>query len=98
MARVSGTRRASVRRLFVRDPYNKNSVATTATFGAGTEILTNNLNPLYDPSPQNVNPREVSVATARKRANSPGAAARGHMKRIRRTLFNQNTGKTLKRY
>jgi hypothetical protein len=97
MASVSGNKRASVKRLHATDPYNKNSVATQATFGKGTEILTNNPNPLYDPTPQQSSIKEVSVASNRKGANKPGKASRGHQKVVKRTLYNQNSGKTLKR-
>jgi hypothetical protein len=99
MASVSGNKRASVKRLHATDPYNKNSApgVTQATFGKGTEILTNNPNPLYDPTPQQTSMKEVSVASARKAASKPGKASRGHAKVIKRTAFNQNAGKTLKR-
>lgn len=99
MASVSGNKRASVKRLHATDPYNKNSApgVTVATFGKGTEILTNNPNPLYDPTPQQSSIKEVSVASGRKGANKPGKASRGHQKTIKRTPYNQNAGKTLKK-
>lgn len=94
---VRANKRFSVRRLFVRDPYNKNSSATTATFGSNSGEFTNNPNPLYDPSKAPGSPAEVSVASVRKGVNKPGKAARGHQKVVppnRQTLFG---GKTLKR-
>lgn len=90
-------RKISVRRLFVKDPYNKNSTATVATFSSVADQFTNNPNPAYDPSKAPGSVKEVSVASARKSANKPGKASRGHMKTIKRTLFNQNSGKTLLR-
>lgn len=94
----------AVRRLFVRDPYNMNSVsglfatgATVARFSPEADQFTDNANTMYDPSKAPGAVREVSVASARKRANTPGKASRGHMKAIRRTLFNQTGGKTLRR-
>lgn len=87
----------SVRRLFVKDPYNKNSLATQATFSPEADQFTSNPNPLYDPSKASGTPKEVSVASSRKSVNKPGKASRGHQKVIKRTLFNQNAGKKLKK-
>ena len=84
--------------LYVKDPYNKNSTATVATFSDVAEQFTNNPNPAYDPSKAPGAVKEVSVASARKSANKPGKASRGHQKVIKRTLFNQNQGKTLKKF
>jgi hypothetical protein len=83
--------------VYVKDPYNKNSAATQATFSDVADQFTNNPNPAYDPSKAPGSVREVSVAAARKSANKPGKASRGHQKVIARTLFNQNQGKTLKK-
>lgn len=97
------TRRRSVRRLFVRDPYNAltggafGSGATAATFSKEADQFTNNANPMFDPSRGSDSAREVSVVAARTRASKPGKASRGHDNVIRRTLFNQNAGKTLRR-
>lgn len=93
-----------VRRLFVRDPYNLltavapfGSGATTATFAPEADQFTNNPNKMYDPSKAPGAVREVSVFAARTRANTPGKAGRGHANVIKRTIFNQTGGKTLKR-
>jgi hypothetical protein len=98
------TSKRSVRRLFVRDPYNAltgvagfGSGATVATFAPEADQFTNNANKMYDPSKAPGGVREVSVVNARTRANLPGKASRGHGKVIRRTIFNQNSGKRLKR-
>jgi hypothetical protein len=103
MALLGGNSRAargktSVRRLFVRDPYNKNSTASQATFSPEAEQFTNNPNPLYDPSKAPGSVRELSVATARKSANRPGKASRGHAKVIRYSNFMRTAGKRLKRF
>jgi hypothetical protein len=90
-------KKKSVKRLHATDPYNKNSTATVATFSSEADQFTNNPNVLYDPSKAPGVPQEKSVASARKAANKPGKASRGHQKVIKRTLFNQNGGKTLKR-
>lgn len=90
--------RAGVRRLFVRDPYNKNSTATQATFSPVADQFTNNPNPLYDPSKAPGSVKEMSVASARKSANRPGKASRGHQKVIRYGKFNLLGGKRLKRF
>ena len=94
----------SVRRLFVRDPYNVltsdptfGSGRTVATFSPEFDQFTNNANKMYDPSKAPGNVREVSVLSARTRANTPGKASRGHQKVIKRTLFNQTGGKRLRR-
>lgn len=93
-------RKGGVKLMFVRVPYNKNAPAgvTQATFSDVADQFTNNPNPLYDPSKAPGSVKELSVATTRKRANTPGKALRGHAKAIKRTLFNQNAGKTLRRY
>lgn len=90
----------SVKRLHVRDPYNVISAGrgvTQATFSDEADQFTNNPNPLYDPSKAPGTPKELSVASTRKAANKPGKASRGHQKVIKRTAFNQNQGKTLRR-
>jgi hypothetical protein len=98
------TGKRSVRRLFVRDPYNTltavsgfGSGATVATFSAEADQFTNNANKMYDPSKAPGGVREVSVLAARTRANVPGKARRGHGNVVKRTIFNQTGGKTLKR-
>lgn len=96
MAR-GGNSRISVKRLFVRDPYNKNSTATTATFSDVADQFTNNPNPLYDPSKAPGSVKEVSVASARKAANRPGKASRGHQKVIAPNRFSLFGGKTIKK-
>jgi hypothetical protein len=90
----------SVRRLHVRDPYNAISAArgvTQATFSDVTDQFTNNPNVLYDPSKAPGTPKELSVASTRKSTSKPGKASRGHQKVAKRTLYNQNQGKTLKK-
>lgn len=87
----------SVRILHVTDPYNKNSTATVATFSPEADEFTNNPNAAYDPSKSPGTVKEVSVASSRKSVNRPGKASRGHQKTIKRTLFNQNAGKQLKK-
>lgn len=94
--------RTSVKRLFVKDPYNMNSVsgpmatgATVARFSPVADQFTNSVNKKFDPSkgPGSVDEltvRDVSVEKA-------GKASRGHQKVVRRTLFNQNLGKKLRR-
>jgi hypothetical protein len=91
--------------LYRKDPYNIYSTtgifatgATVATFSPVAEQFTNNPNAAYDPSKAPGAVAERSVAAARKAANVPGLASRGHQKVIKRTLFNQNQGKRLKRY
>jgi hypothetical protein len=86
-----------VRRLFAADPYNKNSLKTVATFSKEADTFTDNPNKSFDPSKAPRAVQNVSVVAARTRANTPGKASRGHQKVIRRTLFNQNGGKTLRR-
>jgi hypothetical protein len=89
--------RTSIRRLFVRDPYNKNSTATVARFGGVTDQFTDNPNKHFDPSRAPGGVKEVSVASARVSANKPGKASRGHAKVFhpnRQTLFG---GKTIKK-
>lgn len=96
--------RVGVRRLFVRDPYNLltgvspfGSGATTATFSDEADQFTNNPNKDFDPSKSPGSVNEVSVLNTRTAAGKPGKAGRGHQKVIKRTLFNQNQGKRLKR-
>jgi len=93
-----------VRILHVTDPYNLltsvapfGSGATVATFAPQADNFTNNNNPMYDPSQAPGAVREVSVLSARTRANTPGKASRGHGNVVKRTLFNQTGGKRLKR-
>lgn len=100
MAAVSARRRASVRRLHVTDPYNKNSTATVATFSAVADQFTNNPNVLYDPSKAPGSVRRLSVAQPEQAVSrgDRGRAERSHgkvFKPNRQTLFG---GKTLKRY
>jgi hypothetical protein len=86
------TGRSSIRRLFVRDPYNKNSSATQATFAPEAEQFSHagQTNPNYDPSkaPGSVQKKDGTP-------QPPAGANSGHQKVIRRTLFNQNAGKRL---
>lgn len=96
--------RVSVRRLHVRDPYNLltsdptfGSGRTTATFSPEADQFTNNPNKDFDPSKSPGSVTEVSTLTSRTRANTPGKASRGHGNVIKRTIFNQNQGKRLKR-
>ena len=91
------TSRYSVKRLFVRDPYNKNSNKTVATFSPVADQFTDNPNKAFDPSKAPGSVQKVSVIEARNRANTPGKASRGHGKVVKRTLFNQNSGKTLRK-
>lgn len=96
------TSRRSVRRLFRRDPYNLNSTtglfatgATVARFSPEADQFTDNPNPSFDPSKA---PGAVTEISARSlSAEKPGKASRGHAKVIRRTIFNQNGGKRLRR-
>lgn len=100
-------RRNGVKLLFQRVPYNKNAALgppfgpvapTEATFSDVADQFTDNPNPLYDPSKAPGSVQEVSVAAARKSADKPGKASRGHQKAIkpnRTTLFG---GKRLKRF
>lgn len=97
-------RKVSVRRLFVKDPYNLltqvspfGSGATVATFSPEADTFTNNPNKDYDPSKHPGAVGEVSTLATRTTANKPGKAGRGHGNVIRRTIFNQNQGKRLKR-
>jgi hypothetical protein len=95
--------KGKVKVLHVVDPYNINSTtgiratgATVATFSPEADHITNNPNPKYDPSLQpsaNVpefTARDVKVEVA-------GKASRGHQNVVKRTLFNQNQGKRLRR-
>lgn len=94
------SRKASVKRLHVRDPYNLLSSApygfglnpTVATFSPEFDQFTNNANPTYDPS------KAPGAVTVKQRASRPlGKARTGHQKYIppnRQTMFG---GKTLKR-
>lgn len=90
-------RKTPVRILHVDYVYNKNAAAaiTQATFSPEFDQFTNNPNPLYDPSKAPGAVREVSVASARKRANRPGRAARGHQKVIAPNQFTLFGGKTI---
>jgi hypothetical protein len=101
---MASKRTKGVRILYVKDPYNLNSVSgiratgrTQATFSDVADQFTNNPNPAYDPSKAPGAVREVSVASARKSANRPGKASRGHQKVHVYGSFNQNQGKKLKR-
>jgi hypothetical protein len=93
--------RQSVRRLFVKDPYNMNSVsgpmatgATVARFAPEADQLTNSVNPKFDPSK---GPGAVTELTVRDvSSEKPGKASRGHQKVVKRTIFNQNLGKKLR--
>lgn len=89
--------RVSVRRLFVKDPYNLNSVsgigatgATQATFSDVADQFTNNANPQFHPENAPGAVRTVRVGQAQ-----PGTKNRGKIFRPnRQTLF---SGKTLRR-
>jgi len=101
---MASKRTKGVRILYVKDPYNLNSVSgikatgrTVAQFSSVAEQFTNNPNPAYDPSRAPGAVQEVSVARARKAANRPGKASRGHQKVHVYGTFNQNLGKKLKR-
>jgi hypothetical protein len=89
-------KKLSVRRLFVRDPYNKNSTATVARFSPVADQFTDNANPYYDPSKAPGAVKELSVASVRKAASKPGKAARGHQKAIRPNRLTLFGGKTLR--
>jgi hypothetical protein len=93
---MASKRTKGIRILFVRDPYNKNSTATQATFSDVAEQFTNNPNPAYDPSQAPGAVAENSVASARKSANVPGKAGRGHQKVIAYNNFMRNAGKRLR--
>lgn len=97
---MASKRRNGVRLLFARVPYNKNAPAgvTQATFSDVADQFTNNPNPLYDPSKAPGSVKEVSVASARKTANRPGKASRGHQKVIKYGKFALTGGKRLKRF
>jgi|SRR5215471_21785136 len=102
LTKVYRKKLATPRRLYVRDPYNLNSVSgimatgrTQATFSPEADTFTNNPNPKYDPSKH---PTVVSAFGQRDLAKEvPGKASRGHANVIPRTLFNQNQGKRLRR-
>lgn len=94
-----GIGRKSVKRLFVRDPYNLLSQAgqgfgnnpTVATFSPVADQFTNNPNPVFDPS------KAPGSVTVKQRLPKPIGADKGHMrifKPNRQTLFG---GKTLRR-
>lgn len=86
----------SVRRLFVHDPYNKNSTATVATFSDVADEFTNNPNPAYDPSRA---PGSVTAMSTRNTSSErPGKASRGHQKVIKPNRFTLFGGKRLKRF
>jgi hypothetical protein len=93
------TKKASVRRLHVTDPYNLYSQygagfglnPSVATFTPEFDKLTNNPNVIYQPQ------AGQSTVAVRQRAPKPIGAASGHMKAFppnRQTLFG---GKTLRR-
>lgn len=88
LRRVGGKFTGGVRRLMARDPLNP-LTRDDAIF----DQFTNNPNPKYDPSRA---PGSVS-----KLDGTPlppvGRPTAGHQKVIKRTLFNQNAGKKLKR-
>lgn len=98
-SRRGGSGRISVRRLFVRDPYNLLSQAgsgfgnnpTTATFASEADQFTNNPNPVFDPSKA---PGSVQV---KQRAAKPIGADRGHQKVFKPNRFTLFGGKTLRR-
>ena len=85
LRRVKG--KISVRRLMARDPLNP-LTRDDAVFNQ----FTNNPNPKYDPSRS-----PGSVQALDGTPKPPRGPNSGHQKVIRRTLFNQNAGKTLKR-
>jgi len=86
LRRVSS--KVSVRRLMARDPANY-LTRDDAVF----DQFTNNPNPKYDPSrsPGGVQKLDSTPVPPQGQPNA------GHQKVIKRTLFNQNAGKTLKR-
>jgi len=96
------TSRRTVRRLFRRDPYNLNSTsgifatgATVARMSPVASQFTDNANPSFDPSKS---PGAVTeVSTRSLSAEKAGKAGRGHQKVVKRTIFNQNQGKRLRR-
>lgn len=85
------TKKLSVRRLFVKDPYNKNSTATVARFGGVSDQFTDNPNVLYDPSKGN------DSATTLTASNPPKGSNTGHMKVFRPNRFTLFGGKTIKK-
>jgi hypothetical protein len=98
------SRKVSVRRLFRKDPYNKNSTtgifatgATTAIMSPVADQFTDNPNVLYDPSKAPGAVSEVSVAASRKAANKPGKARRGHQKAFAPNVQTLFGGKRLRR-
>jgi|SRR5215510_7857392 len=83
------TTRKSVRRLFVKDPYNQNSVTgihatgrTQALFSPVQDQFTNNPNVKFDPSRHVTSAAEKSTRSTRLAAQRPGKASRGHAKAI----------------
>lgn len=95
-------KRRGVRRLFRRDPYNLLSVsgvmstgATVARMSPEASQFTDNPNPAFDPSKAPGAVTEISVRSLQ--AEKPGKAGRGHAKVVKRTIFNQNQGKRLRR-
>ncbi len=87
-ARRKVTSKASVRRLMAKDPLNP-VTRDDAIFNQ----FTNNPNPKYDPSRSPGGVTKLDSTPVPPQGN-PNA---GHQKVIKRTLFNQNAGKTLKR-
>lgn len=85
-ARKRVTSKASVRRLMAKDPASVNTRDIVDQF-------TNNANPKYDPSkaPGSVKVLDSTPVPPKRNPNA------GHQNVIKRTLFNQNAGKTLKR-
>jgi len=92
-------KKASVKRLYVKDPYNLLSAypygfgrnPTVATFAPETENFSSNTNPAFDPS------KAPGAVTVKQRAPKPIGAATGHMKAIPPNRFTMFGGKTLRR-
>jgi hypothetical protein len=78
--------------LYVKDPYNKNSTATTATFSPVMEQFTNNPNKKYDPSKAPGSVRRLDSSPL-----PPRGASSGHQKVFKPNRFTLFGGKTLKR-
>jgi hypothetical protein len=98
-SRSGGQGKRSVRRLFVRDPYNKNSQLgsgfgnnpTVATFTPEFEQFTNNTNVAYDPS------KAPGTVQVKQRSAKPVGADKGHQKVLKPNRFTLFGGKTLRR-
>jgi hypothetical protein len=98
-SRSGGAGRRSVKRLFVRDPYNLLSQAgqgfgnnpTTATFSKEADQFTNNANVGFDPSKA---PGSVKIV---QRASKPIGADKGHAKVFKPNRFTLFGGKKLRR-